>query len=112
MSGWDIGAYEFLPSLTLSGTPGNQVIHLAWTVNTTLPPTSTWRISYYSQTIASAIEVSDLVSSTRVYALGGLTSYAWYTVTLNALLDSVPLLTDTLKLMPSDRLVYLPIALK
>ncbi|HEY4723395.1 MAG TPA: hypothetical protein VII92_16190, partial [Anaerolineae bacterium] len=108
----DIGAYEFSPSLTLSGTPGNQVIRLAWTVNTTVPLTSTWHISYYSQTLASAIEVSGLASSTRAYALGGLTNYAWYTITLNARLDSTPFLTETIRLMPTDRLGYLPVILK
>jgi hypothetical protein len=30
----------------------------------------------------------------------------------NALLDDSPYLTDTIKLMPTDRLVYLPMVLK
>jgi hypothetical protein len=33
----------------------------------------------------------------------------WYTVTLNAMLNSTPFLTDTIELMPTDRFVYLPI---
>ena len=106
----DIGAYEFAPSLKLVGAPASHAIHLNWTVNTTLPPTSTWRISYYSQTVPSTID--NIVSSTRVYTLNGLTNYAWYTVTLNALLDTTPLYTDTIKLMPTDRFVYLPLILK
>ena len=48
----------------------------------------------------------------RVYSLTSLTNYAWYTVTLNALLDNAPILTDTIKLMPTDRLVYLPFVIK
>jgi hypothetical protein len=32
------------PDLVLSGTPADQAIHLTWSVNTTLPMTSTWRI--------------------------------------------------------------------
>jgi hypothetical protein len=106
----DVGAYEFSPSLTLSGTPGDRVIHLTWAVNTTLPPASTWRISYYSQTVPIAID--NIVSSTRAYTLNGLTNYAWYTVTLSARLDTTPLYTDSIKLMPTDRFVYLPVMLK
>ncbi|MFN8598731.1 MAG: right-handed parallel beta-helix repeat-containing protein [Anaerolineae bacterium] len=103
----DIGAYEFLPSLTLSGAPADRAVRLAWTVNTTLPPTSTWRISYYSQTLP--ITISSIVSPTRSYSLTNLTNYAWYTITLNAMLNSTPFLTDTIELMPTDRFVYLPI---
>jgi hypothetical protein len=106
----DIGAYEFRPALKLDGTPANQAIHLKWTVNVTPPITSTWRISYYSQTVP--ITITDIVSLTRAYPLNGLTNYAWYTVTLNAMLDTTPFLTDTIKLMPTDRLVHLPLILR
>jgi hypothetical protein len=41
-----------------------------------------------------------------------LTNYAWYTITLNAMLDTTPLYTGTIKLMPTDRLVYLPLMRK
>ncbi|MCP4418724.1 MAG: hypothetical protein GY805_19070, partial [Chloroflexi bacterium] len=37
----DIGADEFTPSLQLSGIPADQAIHLNWTVDTTLPITTT-----------------------------------------------------------------------
>ncbi len=106
----DIGAYEFVPSLALSGAPGDRLIHLAWTVNTTLPPTGTWSLSYYSQT--APITIDHIISPTRSYLLTDLTNYAWYTITLNAMLDSTPFLTDTIKLMPTDRLVYLPVLLR
>jgi parallel beta-helix repeat protein len=106
----DIGAYEFMPSLTLSGSPGNRALRLAWSVNTTLPLTSTWRIGYYSQTVP--ITINNIVSSTRVYTLTDLTNYVWYTVTLNAMLDSTAFLTATIQLMPTDRLVYLPVVLR
>jgi hypothetical protein len=108
----DIGAVEFIPSLILQGAPASQAIRLAWNVSVTLPPTSMWRIGYYSQTVVSSVYVSDLISPTRAYTLSGLTNYAWYTITLNALLDSTPFLTDTLKLMPTDRFVYLPLVVK
>jgi hypothetical protein len=102
-----IGAFEFLPHLVLQGTPRSHVIDLSWSVSAVLPPTSTWRISYYSQTVP--ITINNIVSPTRAYSLTGLTNYAWYTVTLNAMLDATPFLTDTIKLMPTDQLVYLPL---
>ncbi len=98
------------PGLQLRGTPDDWAIHLAWTISGTLPVTSTWQISYYSQTVP--ITINNIVSPTRAYDLNGLTNYAWYTITLNAMLDTTPLYTDTLKLMPTDRLVYLPLIRK
>jgi hypothetical protein len=53
------------------------------------------------------ITINSIVSPTRAYSLTNLTNYAWYTVTLNAMLDSTPLLTDSIVLIPTDRLVYL-----
>ncbi len=107
---YDIGAYEFRPVLVLSGRGGDQTAYLNWSLNTTLLPTSTWRIAYYNQTVP--ITINNIVSPTRAYTLNGLTNYAWYTVTLNAMLDKTPFLTDTIKLMPTDRLVYLPIVFR
>jgi hypothetical protein len=106
----DIGAYEFTPELVLYGTPADRAIHLNWTIDSSLPSTSTWRISYYSQTVP--ITINNIVSPTRAYELNNLTNYVWYTTTLNAMLDTTPLYTDTIKLMPTDRLVYLPLILK
>jgi hypothetical protein len=97
--GWDVGAYEFAPILALRGAPANQAIHLTWTINATLPVTSAWRISYYSQTVTSPLSHPEPLSTTRAYTLPGLTNYAWYTVTLNGMLTSTPFLTDTLPLV-------------
>jgi hypothetical protein len=98
------------PGLKLRGAPGDQTIHLTWTISGSLPVTSTWRIAYYSQTVP--ITINDILSSTHAYTLTGLTNYAWYTVTLDALPNTTFLLTDRLTLMPTDRLVYLPLVLK
>jgi hypothetical protein len=106
----DLGAVEISPALTLFGAPRSHAIDLSWTTSAVLPPTSTWRISYYSQTVP--ITINNIVSPTRAYALNGLTNYAWHTVTLQAMLNSAPFLTTTIKLLPTDRLVYLPIVLK
>jgi hypothetical protein len=108
----DIGAFEFTPALYLRGYPGDGSIRLDWAVNTTLPSTSTWQIAYYSQTVASAITVTGILSPTRAYTLTGLTNHAWYTVTLDALLDSIAFLTGTTRARPTDDWVYLPLVTK
>jgi hypothetical protein len=105
----DLGAYEFLPQIELHGAPADRAIHLAWAVNVTLPVTSTWRIDYASQTGTVYLPITGIISPTRAYSLTGLTNYTWYTVTLSAMLDSTPFLTDTVRVMPTDRLVYLPL---
>jgi len=108
----DIGAFEFIPSLTLRGTPANHAIHLNWEVNTTLPPTSTWRIEYYTRT-ATIYTATDPYSTTRSLVLTqNVHNYQWYTVTLHAMLGSTSFLSDTVRVMPTDRLVYLPFVLK
>jgi parallel beta-helix repeat protein len=109
---YDIGAYEFQPALVLSGKAGNQIIYLNWSLNTTLLAGSAWGITYYSQTAASAVSVSNIVSPTRAYTLTSLTNYFWYTVTLNAVQNATPFLTDTVHLMPTNILVYLPLVLR
>ena len=108
----DVGAYEFAPSLTLHGAPGNQAIYLDWEVNTTIPLTSTWRISYCSETVSSPVTHTGIVSSTRACTLPGLTNYAWYTVTLSAMLDTTPILTDTVRVMPTNLFVHLPLVME
>ncbi len=100
------------PGLKVQGAPGNQVIHLTWTISGALPITNTWQIGYYSQTVSAPITIDNILSPTRAYTLTNLTNYRWYTVTLNAMLDSTPILTDSIELMPTDRLVYLPLVLK
>ena len=111
-AGWDIGAYEFVPDLDLHGAPGDQSIHLDWAVNTTLPATTTWRIDYYTTTLTIPYTTTDSLSTTRTYTLTNLTNYQWYTVTLNALIDSTAFLSDTTRIMPTDQLVYLPLVMR
>jgi hypothetical protein len=108
----DIGAYEFVPDLTLHGAPADEAIHLTWTVTGDLPPTSTWQIDYQSQTGTLYLPITGIISPTRAYTLTGLTNYVWYTVTLNSMLGSTPSLTDTVRVMPSDIFIYLPFVLK
>ncbi|MEJ5309845.1 MAG: right-handed parallel beta-helix repeat-containing protein [Anaerolineae bacterium] len=108
----DIGAYEFQPALALYAAPGNALIRLNWEVNVTLPLTSTWRIDYVGPTGAQPSPITGIISPTRAYTLTGLTNYTRYTVTLQAMLDGVPWLSDTVQAMPTDRFVYLPLILR
>ncbi len=105
----DIGAYEFAPTLTLRGAPANQAIYLNWSVSITLPATSTWQVDYASQTGTVYLPITGILSSTRAYTLTGLTNYVWYTVTLST---SPSFLTDTVRVMPTNHLAYLPLVLK
>jgi len=91
---------------------GNRTIYLTWKVNVTLPTTSTWRIDYGSQTGTAYLPITDIISPMRAYTLTGLTNYAWYTVTLHAMLGETSWLSDTVWAMPTDRFVYLPLVLR
>jgi hypothetical protein len=109
---YDIGAYEFRPALVLSGKPGDQIIYLNWSLNTTLPAGSTWRIDYGSQTGTAYLPITGILSPTRAYTLTGLMNYVWYTVTLNAMQGATHFLTDTVRVMPTNLFVYLPLIFK
>jgi hypothetical protein len=111
-NGYDIGAYEFTPALKLYLAPADRALHLRWTVNTSLPATSTWQIDYQSESGTVWLPVTGIISPTRAYTLTGLSNYARYTVTLSAMLGSSPLLSDTAVATPTDIFVYLPIILK
>jgi hypothetical protein len=99
-------------SLVLHGASANQAIHLNWTIGDTLPVTSTWQLAYDGPSGDQPSPISDIISPTRAYTLTGMTNYTLYTVTLNAMLDSTPFLTDTVKVMPTDIFVYLPLVLR
>ena len=110
--GYDIGAYEFTPVLKLTGVPRNQTIRLNWTVATTLPVTTTWRIAYVGPPGDQPSPITGIFSPTRAYTLTGVTNHAWYTVTLNAMLNNTPILTDTVTIMPTDLFVFLPVVVR
>jgi hypothetical protein len=112
----DIGAYEVVhaePELTLQGTPLDRAIRLNWLVTETPPVAITWQIDYTSETGTALVPpISILTSAVRSHTLIGLTNGIWYTVTLNAMLNDTPFLTDTVHVMPTDRFVFLPLVLK
>jgi parallel beta-helix repeat protein len=107
-TGYDIGAYEFQPLLILNGVSGNHTISLMWLVNVALPPSTTWTITYDGPTGDLPSPITGLTEPTHSYVLTGLTNYEWYDITLISV-GSAPVLSDTVRLMPTDQLVYLPL---
>lgn len=107
-AGFDIGAYEFAPALYLSGWSADQTIYLIWTVNQDLPITTTWQVDYSGPPGDQPPPIGGLPHNSRSYTLTGLTNYAWYSVTLQAIQTGIPVLTDTISLMPTDHSLHLP----
>jgi hypothetical protein len=108
----DLGAYEFVPALTLHGASGDASIHLNWTVNITLHVSTTWHVDYYTQTV-SIYTATNALSTTRSLVLTEhVQNYQWYTATLHAMLAGTSWLSDTVRVMPTDRFVYLPVVLR
>jgi uncharacterized protein (DUF362 family) len=99
-------------SVALHGEPADKSIRLRWEVSGTLPVTSTWRIDYISQTGTVVIPAPSITNTARAYTLTSLTNYVWYTVTLKAILGTTPFLTDTVRVMPTDMFIYLPLVLR
>lgn len=105
--------FEGLPcthttQVALHAAPGNQVIYLSWEVTGALPLTTTWSISYLGPPGDQPSPITALPEPTRACTLTGLTNYELYTVTLNAMLEGTPVLTDTVTVMPTDIALYLP----
>ncbi len=108
----DIGAFEFIPALRLTGIPGNQTIYLTWQVDTTLPPTATWQITYNGPSGNDPSPITGIPEATRAYTLTGMTNFTVYDITLTAMVAGSPMFTDTVSVMPTDRFVYLPAVLR
>ncbi|MDX1437067.1 MAG: right-handed parallel beta-helix repeat-containing protein [Anaerolineales bacterium] len=111
-AGFDIGAYEFHPDLVLNAAPGDESIRLNWSINTSLPLTSTWQITYLGPAGDQPSPISGLPAATRSYTLTGLENYSTYTLTLQSMLDGSPVLTDTVTTFPTDLFAYLPVISK
>ncbi|MBN1812597.1 MAG: hypothetical protein JXA14_12230 [Anaerolineae bacterium] len=98
--------------LVLTGAPGDRTARLNWTVKAVLPVTVTWHVDYYTTALTAPFTATSPLSATRAYTLTGLTNYQLYTVTLNAVLDATPILTDTVCVMPTDKFEHLPLVLR
>ena len=108
IAAWDIGPYEAIPELELGrprgrGDPpqldGQRHLATHQHLDNRLRR-NPWR---------PASPHHRYPRKTRAYALTGLENYTWYTVTLST---DPPLLTDMVTVMPTDRLVFLPIVVQ
>jgi hypothetical protein len=100
---------SFTPEATLTGVPGDETIYLTWAANTTLPAEATWEISYTGPPGDQPSPITGLPEPTRAYTLTGLENYSPYTLTLKAMQDGTPLMTDTVTVTPTDHFVRLPL---
>jgi len=100
-----IGAYPFIPALRLQGTPADQTIYLSWRVKENVSTSTTWTIIYTGTMGSPASPVIGIADFTRAYTLTNLTNYEWYEITL---ITDPPMLTDTIQVMPTDLMIYLP----
>ncbi len=105
LAGWDGTDIQ----LSLSAAPTDQSIDLAWEVTGALPPGTSWEISYDGPTGDQSSPITGIPADDRGYTLTGLTNDASYTVTLNAMLDGSPILTDTQTVTPTANPVFLPL---
>jgi Pectate lyase superfamily protein len=109
--------FEGLPctqttEVALHAAPANGAINLRWEVTGILPAASTWQISYEGAPGSEPSPITGLPAATRSYTLTGLTNYEPYTVTLNAMLEGTPILTDTVTVIPTDIMLYLPAVIR
>jgi len=98
--------------LVLQGQPGDKAIHLDWTVAFTLPVNAAWHIDYYTTTQLTPFTATDSLSATRSYTLTDLTNGEWYTVTLHSMDGVTSIMSDTVCVMPTDKLLYLPLVVR
>lgn len=109
LAGWDGTPAN---ALILRGSPSDQTVRLSWELNTTLPGTATWRITYTGSTGTPPSPIDDIPLATRAYPVTGLTNYTPHTFTLSAIDGGSAVLTQTIQATPTDRLVYLPLILR
>jgi hypothetical protein len=99
-------------SLRLHGSPADEAIHLTWELSGTLPSSYTWHVDYCTTT-ASVYTATNPLSTTRSSVLTEhVQNYEWYTVTLHAMLNDTSWLSDTVRVMPTDIFIHLPLVLR
>lgn len=108
----DIGAFEFQATVSLSGNGGDGTIDLSWTVNTSLPSSATWTISYVGPTGNEASPIINLPRNSRSYTLTGMENYFDYSVTVTAVDNGSDLFSDTITVTPTDIFIFLPTVLR
>jgi len=95
-------------SIALRGTPGVQEIGLQWSVYTSLPSDSTWRIDYLGPSDNQPSPITGLSQSLREYTLTELTSFAPYIVTLTAMQGTAALVSSNSIHVVARGALYLP----
>ncbi len=108
----DVGAFEFVPKFDLTGAPGDQEIYLIWEISEELPPTAVLQLQYAGPQGTTPSPITNIPLDTRQYVLTGLENYTIYEVTLLALDNGTPILSDTVKIMPTDIFLFLPTIVK
>lgn len=110
---WKNGDYvSASTSLHLSAIPRDRAILLNWTVSADLPMTSTWQLNYKGPIGDEKSPITNISNSTRSYILTGTTNYIPYEISINAMLNTTPIMTDTISTMSTDISVYLPMLLR
>ena len=105
LAGWDGNPVD----VTLSAAARDAAIDMSWPVTGTLPVSTTWKISYTGPAGNQTSPIDNINLNTHNYTLTGLTNGTPYTVTLNAMLNGVEVLTQTRILTPTGNPVYLPL---
>ena len=78
-------------------------------MNTAVDTGTTCQLSYGGPAGDVSSPITGLAQVTRSFALTGLTNFTIYSITLNGMVSGSPVLTDTVSLMPTDLLLYLPL---
>jgi hypothetical protein len=84
-------------------------VTLIWQVNASLPGSATWQIEYTPGGGSPDTPVSSIPGATRSLTIDGLANYTIYSFTLTAKDGATALFSATVQLMPSDRLIRLPV---
>jgi len=114
----DIGADEYTPILYLTAIPHDRAIYLSWTEFED-PALDSYAITYTyglggSDASQGLSPISGIPPATQVYSLTEVTNYVFYTVTVAARDESNADLavSNSVRVMPTDIFVYLPLAVK
>lgn len=109
--GWD-GGETSVPMVQLSWRPASQTIFVNWTIADGLPDPESWQLSYTGPVGDEPSPITNIPGDVRRYTLTGLSNYTWYDISLSGMVNGAPIMTDTVKAMPTDILIYLPALLK
>jgi hypothetical protein len=98
--------------LALRGVPADGSIYLSWQVNVSLPANTTWEIQYTGPVGDQPSPITGLPASQLSITLTGLANDTPYTITLNAVANNSPILSDSVTVMPAGQIIHLPVVIK